>query len=119
MDIVANNEHSIINSRCVEYLRIQLLPQFEHSGYAAEAALTLLQHFLLNCWSFNLVILSVTDEACLRSGICLYCLYSLLYNSDCSGITRGSVLNGELCAQRLQKLIYLHLFTDCFMKISL
>ena len=28
-----------------------------------------------------------------------------LYNSDCSGITYGGVLNGELYAQRLQKLI--------------
>ena len=28
------------------------------------------------------------------------------------------VLNGELYAQRFQKLIYLHLFTDCFMKSS-
>ena len=37
----------------------------------------------------------------------------------CSGITRGRVLNRELCGQRLQKLIYLNLFTDCFMKISL
>ena len=37
----------------------------------------------------------------------------------CSGITRGRVLNGELYAQRLQKLIYLYLFTDCFMQISL
>ena len=37
----------------------------------------------------------------------------------CSGITRGRVLNGELHAQRLQKLIYVHLLTDCFMKISL
>ena len=37
----------------------------------------------------------------------------------CSGITRGGVLNGELkYALRLQKLIYLHLPTDCFMKIS-
>ena len=36
-----------------------------------------------------------------------------------SGITRGRVLNGELYAQKLQNLIYLHLFTDCFMKISL
>ena len=36
-----------------------------------------------------------------------------------SGITRGRVLNGELYTQRLQKLIYLYLFTDCFMKISL
>ena len=35
-----------------------------------------------------------------------------------SGITRGRVLNGELYAQRLQKLIYMHLFTDCFVKIS-
>ena len=37
----------------------------------------------------------------------------------CSGITCDRVLKGELCAQRLQKLIYLHLFTDCFMKTSL
>ena len=37
----------------------------------------------------------------------------------CSGITHGRVLNGELYAQVFQKLIYLHLFTDCFMKISL
>ena len=36
----------------------------------------------------------------------------------CSGITRGRVLNGELYAQRLQQLIYLHLSKDCFMKIS-
>ena len=36
----------------------------------------------------------------------------------CSGITCGRVLNGELYAQRLQKLIYFHLPTDCFMKIS-
>ena len=34
------------------------------------------------------------------------------------GITPGRVLNGECYAQRLHKLIYLHLFTDCFMKIS-
>ena len=37
----------------------------------------------------------------------------------CSGITRGRMFNGELYAERLQMLIYLHLFTDCFMKISL
>ena len=37
----------------------------------------------------------------------------------CSGIARGRVLNGELYAQRLQKLIHLHLSADCFMKISL
>ena len=36
-----------------------------------------------------------------------------------SGITRGRVLNGELYALRLQMLIYLHLSTNCFMKISL
>ena len=35
-----------------------------------------------------------------------------------SGITHSRVLNGELYAQIFQKLIYLHLFTDCFMKIS-
>ena len=29
------------------------------------------------------------------------------------------VLNGELYAQRLHKLIYLNLFTDCFTNISL
>ena len=32
----------------------------------------------------------------------------------CSGIICGRVLEGELYAQRIQKLIYLHLFTDCF-----
>ena len=36
----------------------------------------------------------------------------------CSGITQGKVLNGELYARRFQKSVYLHLFTDCFMKIS-
>ena len=36
----------------------------------------------------------------------------------CSGITSGRVLNGELSAQRFQKLFHLHIFTDCFMKIS-
>ena len=30
---------------------------------------------------------------------------------------RGRVLNRELYAQLFQKLIYLHLFADCFMKI--
>ena len=32
---------------------------------------------------------------------------------------RGRVLNEELYAQKFQKVIYLHLFTGCFMKISL
>ena len=36
----------------------------------------------------------------------------------CAGITCGRVLNRELIAQRLHKLISLHLFTDCYMKIS-
>ena len=36
-----------------------------------------------------------------------------------SGITRGKVLKGQLYTQRLQKLIYLYLSTNCFMKISL
>ena len=35
------------------------------------------------------------------------------------GTTRGWEVNGELYAQRLQKLIYLHLSRDCFIKISL
>ena len=35
----------------------------------------------------------------------------------CPGNTRGRVLSGELYAQILQKWIYLHLPTDCFMKI--
>ena len=37
----------------------------------------------------------------------------------CSGITSSRLLNWELYAQRLQKLIYRHLLTGCFMKISL
>ena len=36
----------------------------------------------------------------------------------CSVITRGKVLIGELYAQRFETLIYLHLFTDCVMRIS-
>ena len=32
--------------------------------------------------------------------------------------SRGRVLTGELYAQRFQKLIYLHVFTDCYIKIS-
>ena len=35
----------------------------------------------------------------------------------CSGITSGRVLNVELYVQKLQKLIYLHLRTGCFMKL--
>ena len=35
-----------------------------------------------------------------------------------SGITCGRMLNGEVYAQKFQMSIYLHLFTDCFMKIS-
>ena len=43
----------------------------------------------------------------------------MLYNSNVFyNITRGRVLSGELYAQRFQKFIYVHLFTDCFMKIS-
>ena len=49
-----------------------------------------------------------------------YCLIIIQYITQiCSEITHGRVLSGEIYAQRLQKLIYLHLFTDCFMKISL
>ena len=38
----------------------------------------------------------------------------------CSGITRdiSRVLSEEFYTQRFQKLIYLYLFTDCFMMIS-
>ena len=50
--------------------------------------------------------------------------FKYIYLDDCiiqiySGITRSRLLKGERYAQRLQKLIYLYLFTDCFMKISL
>ena len=47
---------------------------------------------------------------------CLYVNQYIIQIS--SGITHGRVLSGELYAQRLQKLIYLYFFTDCFMKIS-
>ena len=54
--------------------------------------------------------------------LCLQCTHTddtdYIIIQMCSGITRGRVLSGELYAQRFQKLIYLHLFTDCFMKIS-
>ena len=36
----------------------------------------------------------------------------------CAGIISGRVLNGGLYAQKMQKVIYLHLLTGCFMKIS-
>ena len=47
-----------------------------------------------------------------------YCMYWHMIQI-CSGITSGRVLNREFYAQRLQKLIHLHLLTGCFMKISL
>ena len=34
-----------------------------------------------------------------------------------SAITSYRVLNGELYAQKLQKLFFLQLYTDCFMKM--
>ena len=37
----------------------------------------------------------------------------------CYGITSGRVLNRELYAQKIQKLIYPHLLTSCFKKFSL
>ena len=37
----------------------------------------------------------------------------------CSEITRGRVLNGELYAQRLQKLIYLHLLIQMQMQMQM
>ena len=44
-------------------------------------------------------------------------MYILIYIIQVrSGITHGRVLNGELYAQKLQNLIYLHLSTDCFME---
>ena len=42
----------------------------------------------------------------------------VIYNSNVFWNHTGRVLNGELYVQRLQKLIYLHLFANCFMKIS-
>ena len=35
----------------------------------------------------------------------------------CYKITCGRVFNGKIYAQRLQKLIYLHLSTDCFISL--
>ena len=54
---------------------------------------------------------------------CLKLRNILTYNYPCNSNvyvleSRGRVLNGERYAQRLQKLFYLDLFTDCFMKIS-
>ena len=49
-----------------------------------------------------------------------FCEYnSTMYSTMCLNHTWSSrVLNGELYAHRFQKLICLHLLTDCFMKIS-
>ena len=57
---------------------------------------------------------SISDSYRLPVNIIMYHIVQMY-----SGITRGRVLIGELCAKRLQKLTYLHLFRDCFMKISL
>ena len=43
--------------------------------------------------------------------------FSSIAGTNSVGITLGRVLNGELYVQRLQKLKYLQLFTDSFMKI--
>ena len=48
----------------------------------------------------------------------LYCIKLDIYMSQmCSGITRGRVPNGVFYAQRFHKLIYLQLFTECYVKI--
>ena len=53
--------------------------------------------------------------------VCIICI-SCVKNENpniiqmCLGIIRSIVLNGELHAQRFQKLINLHLFIGCFMK---
>ena len=49
-------------------------------------------------------------------------IVSLVLNSVCIlllYVPFDRKLNSELYAKRLQKLIYLYLFTDCFMKISI
>ena len=46
--------------------------------------------------------------------IILFIFYTII--QICSGITRGRELSGELYAQSLQKLIYLHLSTDCYLQ---
>ena len=48
----------------------------------------------------------------------MFFLLQQKYYSFFSGITTGRVLNGEFYAQRLQKLIYQHLLTGHFIKIS-
>ena len=40
--------------------------------------------------------------------------YNLQFKEACFGITHGGVLSGKLFAQRFQKLVYLHLFTELF-----
>ena len=53
-------------------------------------------------------------ESSLKKGLDLHNMYTgICIIQLCSGIISGRVLNGELYAQRLQKLISLPLFTDC------
>ena len=59
------------------------------------------------------ILFNMSNQYSLRTGI-LPCRHT---TQLCSGITLGRVLSGEPYAQRFQKLIYLHLFTDCFMRI--
>ena len=48
----------------------------------------------------------------MNRGLVFVCIIQLR-----STITAGRVLSGELYAQTFRNGIYLHLFTDCFMKV--
>ena len=65
------------------------------------------------------VCVCVCDSVCVC--VCVRALQLFLYKSvhiipNYSGITCGRGSNGELCTQRLQKLIFLYLSTNCFVK---
>ena len=68
------------------------------------------------CHSFSPVTLSFQGYDLCKVTVGYVC-YPMI--QICSGITNGRVLNEELYAERLQKLIYLHLLTGCFMNIFL
>ena len=69
-------------------------------------------NFNVECWFACTFAVLCTFLDLIRK--CIHVLIQIRF-----GISRGRVLSGELYAKILQKLICLHLFTDCFMKMSL
>ena len=128
---------NLIFLRCLcEYVWVNILtlsqyplsptpPPLPYLGNITSLHRTRMHIYTTVCTVQTYINLSYYDATCDWKVICLKLQDSHNYGRKtdiiqlCSGITHGRLLNGELYAQRFQKLIYLHLCTDCFMKISL